>query len=188
MTRDRLDHRVPAYQHREVTLAELRTRTEKAVRRLLWMAWPFTPEATLHRLVVDAFSFSSEDGEKEGETLVTVIADMRNRDLARNAPASNPGGPSFTVTVETRETMTGNGDTDTWTTSTEVIRTRIMVKRDGSDLGERASDIEEAVMRMQLAAESDAKEYAEISRSLDGLSYARRQAEILRHLLRLRGM
>lgn len=173
MRETRADHRIPAYQHKEVTLDELRQKNEKLIRRLLWMAWPNTAEATLHRLRTDAMSFSPEDSTK-----TTVIADIRNRDIARNTPANNPGGPMFTVTMTLDEREQ---------TTPRITDARIRVKRIEGDFGESASDIEEAVMRMELITALTKTEYEQICERLRPLRTAKRQAAILHLLLDLKG-
>jgi hypothetical protein len=175
MREDRADHRVPAYQHRDVTLEELRQRNEKLVRRLLWMAWPYTAEATLHRLRTDAMSFCLEESVKGGVTRTSVIADIRNRDIMRNAPVNNPDGPMFTAMLVLDESD-----------KPRITDARIRVKRDCGDFGEPAADIEEAVMMMELIGAITKEEYATLCEKLRPMKTSRRQSTIMHMLIDLK--
>ena len=181
MNAARQDHRVPEYQKKDITIDELRSKNDKLIRRLLRMAWPKTPTASLHRLKLDAMSFSSEiDDDNPDNLFLTVLADLRDRDMERNAPTWNPGGPLLSVYVFLLES--GDLSKDGFTA---ISKTRLVVKAFDGDYGEDVEDLDEALMRMSLASSLTKKEYKDICDRVRLLPSARKQAVLLQEMMNL---
>lgn len=117
--------------HLPVSLAELETKNAKLARRILCMAWPYTPEGILQRINVSAFSFSSEQG------IITVAMDIFSRDVER--AAGNRNIPFSTVVILLRE-MPDN--------SVSVIQSSLKYKQYHTDFGEELEDLCQAFFFM----------------------------------------
>ena len=116
-------------------------------------------------------SFSSEiDDDNPDNLFLTVLADLRDRDMERNAPTWNPGGPLISVYVFLLES--GDLSKDGFTA---ISKTRLVVKAFDGDYGEDVEDLDEALMRMSLASSLTKKEYKDICDRVRLLPSARKQ-------------
>ena len=117
--------------HLPVFLAELETKNAKLARRILCMAWPYTPEGILQRINVSAFSFSSEQG------IITVAMDIFSRDVER--AAGNRNIPFSTAVILLKE-MTDR--------SVSVIQSSLKFKEHHAEHGEDMDDLCRAFFMM----------------------------------------
>lgn len=117
--------------HLPVSLAELETKNAKLARRILYMAWPYTPEGILQRIDVSAFSFSSEQG------IITVAMDIFSRDVER--AAGNRNIPYSTVIIILKEMADR---------SVSVIQSSLRFKEHHAEHGEEIEDLTRAFFLM----------------------------------------
>lgn len=117
--------------HLPVTRSELETKNAKLARRLLVMAWPFTPEGILHRINVSAFSFSSEQG------IITVAMDIFSRDVEKSEGDRNI--PYSTVVIILKE-MTDS--------SVSVIQSSLKFKENHTEHSEELDTLAHAYFLM----------------------------------------
>lgn len=117
--------------HLPVTRNELETKNSKLARRLLSMAWPFTPEGILRRINISAFSFSSEQG------IITVAMDIFSRDVEKSEGDRNI--PYSTVVLILKE-MTDR--------SVSVIQSSLKFKEHHTEHGEDIDELSRAFFMM----------------------------------------
>jgi len=180
MNTTRQDHRVPEYQKKEITIFEFRQKNDKLIRRLLHITWPKTPVSSLHRLKLDAMSFSSDSDDTDvNNSFQIVLADLRDRDLERNAPSMNPGGPSVSAYWYLFEK--GDSECDGFVSISEA---RLRVKAFDGDYGEIADNLDEAMLRMSLASVMSKKEYHDLCDKVRLMPSARKQAVLLNEMMK----